>query len=108
MPSAIACPSAPGSGSIIGVHPLPDIRIGQAAPPRRNARRQRHSTAASTSAGERWPLPQDHVGEPVAEIEIALGIHSSDIAGDSQPFGAALRLGAKVATGAAGAVIGRK
>ena len=51
---------------------------------------------------------QDHVGEPVAEIEIALGIEPADIAEQFPAVGAALRLGAEIVIGAAGAVIGQE
>src|SRR3954469_14296 len=51
---------------------------------------------------------QDHVGEPVAEIEIAVGIEPADVAERFPAVAAALRFGAEIVIGAAGAVIGEE
>jgi hypothetical protein len=51
---------------------------------------------------------QNHVGEAVAKIEIAFRIQPSDIAERFPAIGAALRLGAEIVIGRAGAVIGQE
>src|SRR4051794_41273477 len=51
---------------------------------------------------------QNHVGEAVTEIEIALRIEPSDVAERFPAVGAALRLGAEIVIGGAGAVIGQE
>jgi len=47
---------------------------------------------------------QDHVGEPVAQIEIAIGVEPADVAERFPAVGTAFRLGAEIMIGAAGAV----
>ncbi len=50
---------------------------------------------------------QDHVGEPVAEIEVAVGVEPADIAERSQP--SERRFGSpEIVIGGAGAVIGQE
>ena len=51
---------------------------------------------------------QDHVGEPIAEIEIAVGIEPADVAERFPAVRTALRLGAEIVIGAAGPVGGKK
>ena len=91
-----------------GVHALPEFRIGQA---------DDHAGTHVGMFGHRGfdfrridirAAAQDHVGEPVAEIEIAFGIEPADVAERFPAVGAALRFGAEIMIGAAGAVIGQE
>jgi hypothetical protein len=54
------------------------------------------------------PPRQDHVGEPVAQIEIAFGIEPADVAERFPTVRPTLRFGAEIVIGAAGAVIGQE
>ena len=90
-----------------GVHALAEFRIGQA---------DDDAGAHLGMFGHRGldfrridigAAAQDHVGEPVAEIEVALGIEPADVAERFPAVGAALGLGAEIMVGAAAAVIGQ-
>ena len=108
MPSAIACPSAAGSSSIMACTRWPNSGSGRPTTTQERTSGMRGYRRLDLGRIDVGAAAQDHVGEPVAEIEIALGIQSSDIAERFPAVGAALRLGAKIVIGAAGAVIGKK
>ena len=99
MPSATACASALAVEFEDGVHALAEFRIGQAdddAGAHVGMRRHRGLDLGRIDVGA---AAQDHVGEAVAEIEIAVGIEPADIAERFPAVGAALRLGAEIVIG---------
>jgi hypothetical protein len=51
---------------------------------------------------------QHHIGEAIAQIKITVGIESANIAERLPAIRAALRLGAEIVIGTAGAVIGQE
>ena len=91
-----------------GVHALPEFRIGQAdddAGAHLGMFGHRGLDFGRIDVGA---AAQNHVGEAVAEIEIAFRIEPADVAEQFPAVGAALRLGAEIVIGAAGAVIGQE
>ena len=100
MPSATACASVLRVEFEDGVHALAEFRIGQAdddAGAHLGMLRHRGLDLRRIDVGA---AAQDHVGEAVAEIEIAFGIQPSDVAERFPAVGAALRLGAEIMIGA--------
>ena len=108
MPSATACASVAGVEFEDGVDALPEFRIGQADDDAGAHLRMRGDRGLDFGRIDVGAAAQDHVGEPVAEIEIAVGIEPADVAERFPAVGAALRLGAEIVIGAAGAVIGQE
>src|SRR6059058_2801168 len=91
-----------------GVHALPEFRIGEAyddAGAHLGMFRHRGLDFRRIDVGA---AAQNHVGEAVAEIEIAFGIQPSDIAERFPAVRAPLRLGAEIVIGRAGAVVGQE
>src|SRR5437868_9553059 len=108
MPSATDCASAASSSSTMACTRWPYSESG-----RPTTMQERTFgcalTAASTSAGiDVGAAAQDHVGEPVAKIEIAIGVEPADVTERFPAVGTALRLGAEIVIGAAGAVVGQE
>ena len=90
------------------MHALAELRIGKADHDAGAHVRMRGYRGLDLGRIDIGAAAQDHVGEPVAEIEVALGIEPADVAERFPAVGAALRLGAEIMVGAAGAVIGKE
>jgi hypothetical protein len=91
-----------------GVDALSKFGIGQAdnnAGPHIAMRRHRSLDLGRTNIRA---AAQDHVGEPIAKIKIAVGIEPADIAKGFPAVGTTFRLGAELVIGAAGTVRGEK
>src|SRR5437588_2550199 len=91
-----------------GVHALSEFRIGQADHDAGAHLRMRRDRGLDFGRIDVGAAAQDHVGEPVAEIEITVGIEPADIAERFPAVRPALRFGAEIVVGAAGAVIGQE
>ena len=87
-----------------GVHPVAEVVVGQAdhrARPHRRVLLQRRLDLGRVDVGA---AAQDHVGEPVAEVEEAVGVEPAEVAERLPAAVAGARLGADVAV--AGGVAG--
>src|ERR1700758_3776823 len=74
-----------------GMHPLPEFGIGQTDDDAGTNLRMRADRGFDLGRIDIGAAAQDHVGQPVAEIEVAVGIEPSDIAQRLPAVGATLR-----------------
>src|SRR3954471_18011591 len=88
-----------------GMHALPQLRIGQSHDHAGPYARAFGDGCLALGRIDVGAPAQDHVGEAVAEIEVALRIQPADVAERFPAVGAALRLGAEVVIGGVLAVI---
>src|SRR5690349_6445089 len=91
-----------------GVHALPEFRIRHTDDDARTHLWMRADGSLDFGRIDVGPTAQDHVGQPISEIEIAIRIKPSDIAQRFPAVRAALRLGAEIMIGGAWAVIGEE
>ena len=108
MPSVTDCASAVSPKFEDRVDALAEFRIGQADHDAGAHFWMRQYRGLDFGRIDIGAAAQDHVGKPVAEIEIAVGIEPADVAERFPAIGAAFRFSAEIMIGAAGAVIGQE
>ena len=91
-----------------GVHALPEFRIGHTDDDARAHLWMRTDGSLDLGRINVGTTAQDHVGQSISEIQIAIHIKPSDISQRFPAVGAPLRLSAEIVIGGAGAVIRRK
>src|SRR5450432_3160914 len=91
-----------------GVDALSEFSIGQADDDTGAHVRMRHHRGLDLGRVDIGAAAQDDVGEPIAKIEIAVGVEPADVAKRFPAVGTAFWLGAEIVIGATGAVVGEE
>src|SRR5262249_27104984 len=91
-----------------GMHALPEFRNWQTDNDARTHIWMRADSSFDLGRIDVGAAAQDHVGQTIAEIQVAIRIQPSDIAQRFPPVRAPLRLCAEIMIGGAGSVMGKE